>query len=201
MMDIKQCFEILEVTPDTTSREIKEAYKDLVTIWHPDKYSNNPRLRQKAENKLKDINVAYETVNSFLVLKHKVGTVKKENSPATHEVRVDPEPEFKPNDSYYKSQYEPEPTDKVEVVFETGTHKFLNICSSLYKAFCRTVDNLGTQLQTKQDLSSHNPGRDFFQGRGSTRERGREFSRCKGKGMGMGRRKGSSMGRGSGRRR
>jgi len=163
MMDIKQCFEILEVTPDTTSREIKEAYKDLVTIWHPDKYSNNPRLRQKAENKLKDINVAYETVNSFLVLKHKVEPVKKENSPAIHEVRVDPETEFKPNDSYCKSQYEPEPTDKVEVAFETGTHKFLNICSSLYKAFCRTVDNLGTQLQTKQDLSSHNSGRDFFQ--------------------------------------
>ena len=200
-MDIKQCFEILEVAPTATSKEIKEAYKDLVTIWHPDRYSNNPRLRQKAEEKLKGINVAYETVNSFLVSTQTAVPVKEENFYAPHKVRVEPEPEFKPNDAYYKSQHEPEQTDKVEVAFETGTHKFLNICSSLYKAFCRTVDNIGTELQAKQNLSSHDSGRDIFQGRGDARERGRGFSQCRGKGMGMGRRKGSGMGRGSGRRR
>ena len=200
-MDIKQCFEILEVAPDATSREIKEAYKDLVTIWHPDRYSNNPRLRQKAEEKLKGINVAYETVNSFLVLKQKIEPVKEENFYATHNVGADPEPEFKPNDAYYKSQYETKQTDKVEVAFETGTHKFLNICSSLYKALCRTIDNLGTELQSKQDHSSHDSERDIFQGRGDARERGRGSSQCRGKGMGMGRRKGGGMGRGSGRRR
>jgi len=33
-----------------------------VNVWHPDRFSANPRLKHKAEEKLKEINVAYETV-------------------------------------------------------------------------------------------------------------------------------------------
>jgi curved DNA-binding protein CbpA len=29
-------------------------------VWHPDKYVNNPRLRDKAEKQLKQINMAYD---------------------------------------------------------------------------------------------------------------------------------------------
>ncbi|MBW1888862.1 MAG: molecular chaperone DnaJ, partial [Deltaproteobacteria bacterium] len=34
--------------------EVKQAYKDIVNVWHPDRFSNNPRLKQKAEEKLKE---------------------------------------------------------------------------------------------------------------------------------------------------
>lgn len=65
-MDIKRCFEILEIEPDSSRSEVKQAYRDLASIWHPDRYTHNTRLHRKAEKKLKELNLAYETVLSFL---------------------------------------------------------------------------------------------------------------------------------------
>ena len=39
--------------------EIREAYQDLVMVWHPDRFMQNPRLYKKAEAKLKQVNQAY----------------------------------------------------------------------------------------------------------------------------------------------
>jgi hypothetical protein len=39
--------------------EIREAYRDAVQIWHPDRFEGNPRLRQRAEEQFKCIQVAY----------------------------------------------------------------------------------------------------------------------------------------------
>jgi DnaJ-class molecular chaperone len=61
-MNIKECYRILGITPDASLYEIKEAYRDLVKVWHPDKYENNPRLRDKAEKQIKQINTAYDTL-------------------------------------------------------------------------------------------------------------------------------------------
>ncbi|MGM0426577.1 MAG: J domain-containing protein [Thermodesulfobacteriota bacterium] len=65
-MNIRQAFYLLDLKPGVTEAEAKQAYKDIVSVWHPDRFSNNPRLRQKAEQKLKEINLAYETVCTFL---------------------------------------------------------------------------------------------------------------------------------------
>ena len=65
-MDIEQSFEILELDRGASTDEIKQSYKDIVTVWHPDRFSNNPRLKQKAEEKLKEVNVAYDTLKSYL---------------------------------------------------------------------------------------------------------------------------------------
>jgi curved DNA-binding protein CbpA len=37
----------------------------LVNVWHPDRFVDNQRLQKKAEDKLKEINGAYECVRSF----------------------------------------------------------------------------------------------------------------------------------------
>lgn len=59
MNDLEQCYEVLEIAPDASIEEIKQAYKDLAQFWHPDRYAYSPRLQQKAEAKFKDINAAY----------------------------------------------------------------------------------------------------------------------------------------------
>ena len=66
-MDIERCYEILELNPGSSLEEVKQAYRDSVSIWHPDRFGgSNPRLIRKAEGKLKEINEAYETlVSSF----------------------------------------------------------------------------------------------------------------------------------------
>jgi len=49
-----------------TFEEAKKAYRDLVSVWHPDRISTkNPRLQKKAVERLKDINSAYQLLSSY----------------------------------------------------------------------------------------------------------------------------------------
>jgi DnaJ-class molecular chaperone len=66
-MDIRKCCEILELRPGYVEDDLKQAYKDLVQVWHPDRFAHNPRLREKAEDKLKQINTAYEVLDQALI--------------------------------------------------------------------------------------------------------------------------------------
>ncbi len=60
-MDINGLFGIQSgAGPD----EIKQAYRDLVQVWHPDRFAGNPRLQKKAEENLKRINTAYASLLS-----------------------------------------------------------------------------------------------------------------------------------------
>ena len=60
MRDLVEYYRVLELEYQASLENIKQAYKDLATVWHPDRFSDNPRLQQKAEEKLKAINEAYE---------------------------------------------------------------------------------------------------------------------------------------------
>jgi len=60
----REALDVLALRPGATSVEIKEAYRDLVKVWHPDRFGSDPRLRQKAEDKLKLINRAYQVLES-----------------------------------------------------------------------------------------------------------------------------------------
>ena len=53
-------YQLIGVRINATWVEIKQAYRDLVEIWHPDRFTHNERLRQKAEEQLKEINSAYD---------------------------------------------------------------------------------------------------------------------------------------------
>jgi hypothetical protein len=53
-------YEILGLKPGASLEELKRAYRDLAQVWHPDRFPGNPRLQGKAQEKLKDINAAYE---------------------------------------------------------------------------------------------------------------------------------------------
>ncbi len=53
-------YEILGVNRDATIQEIKKAYKKLAKKWHPDLNRDNIKV---AEEKMKEINVAYTTLS------------------------------------------------------------------------------------------------------------------------------------------
>ena len=54
-------YEILGVSENASEEEIKAAYKNLARKYHPDNYSDNP-LSDLAEEKMKEINEAYDTI-------------------------------------------------------------------------------------------------------------------------------------------
>ncbi len=53
-------YEILGVNRDAPLKEIKKAYKKLAKKWHPDLNRDNLKV---AEEKMKEINVAYSTLS------------------------------------------------------------------------------------------------------------------------------------------
>jgi phage baseplate assembly protein gpV len=55
-------YHVLGVEPGASLEEVKEAHRDLVKVWHPDRFADDPRLQRKAQEKLKDINQAYEQI-------------------------------------------------------------------------------------------------------------------------------------------
>ena len=59
--------------------EAREAYIDMIRVWHPDRFTHNPRLRRKAEEKLKEINIAYSEIRALLPKGPKILQTKKED--------------------------------------------------------------------------------------------------------------------------
>ena len=61
---MKRYYEILGVGRDTPLDEVRQAYHDLVRVWHPDRFSSDYRLSRISEEKLKLINEAYREVRA-----------------------------------------------------------------------------------------------------------------------------------------
>jgi len=189
-MDIKRCYEILELDRDASLNEAKQAYKDLVNIWHPDRVSNNPRLKQKAEEKLKEVNVAYEKVEAFLSSKQDPEPEQQEAPQAKAQAKPEASTgaRAKPEADYYeRANAESEARDKTQTAVEAATGIIVSACSYLYKSLRRFIvgqaQRAGTEMGTKAK-----------QGEPKVREwQSRGYGRGKGRGRGMGR------GRGRGR--
>jgi hypothetical protein len=69
-MDLKRCLEVLELKNATSISQVKHAYRELVHVWHPDRFPSNSALKQRAEEKIREINIAYENLIAFLSAEH-----------------------------------------------------------------------------------------------------------------------------------
>lgn len=78
-MTRSEAYKILEVSENSSEEEIKAAYKKLARKYHPDFYQNNP-LASLAEEKLKEINEAYETIKISIKEDEKDKTEARKNN-------------------------------------------------------------------------------------------------------------------------
>lgn len=66
MYDINRCYQILELPTGAAHEDIHQSYRDLLMVWHPDRFPGNPRLQRKAQEKTAHINEAYQRLQSSL---------------------------------------------------------------------------------------------------------------------------------------
>ncbi len=73
-MEMEECFQTLKLDRKATLEEAKRAYRKLVKMHHPDQFNDAPSKRQKAEEELKQINIAYAKVKAFISTNRKFKT-------------------------------------------------------------------------------------------------------------------------------
>jgi DnaJ-class molecular chaperone len=65
---ISRLYQVLGVQLGASPKEVKQAYRDFVKKWHPDRFCDNPQRQQKALEVVKKVNEAYaefEAKNGF----------------------------------------------------------------------------------------------------------------------------------------
>lgn len=61
--DLNHAYEILGLETGASQAQVKRAYRQLVKIWHPDRFLEQ-KQKQEAEEKIKSINAAYNKLKS-----------------------------------------------------------------------------------------------------------------------------------------
>lgn len=130
-MDIKHCYEILELGRNASLEQVKEAYKDLVSIWHPDRFTNNLRLKKRAEQKLKDINAAYDALRIYLT--------SEEHMPGRKNTRTQGEGDEQRSEGRREVEGK---IDRTEAVAEAATRMALTAWVHISAAFHRFVNQI-----------------------------------------------------------
>jgi hypothetical protein len=92
-------FEILGLKLGASLEQVKQAHRDLVTVWHPDRHTTNLRLQEKAEAKLKEINAAYDRLRVLLGTSTDDGSQTQAPPPPPHSPSSHPTSETKPSAS------------------------------------------------------------------------------------------------------
>jgi hypothetical protein len=53
---------ILHLAPGCSPEQVRQAYRDLVKVWHPDRFQGDARLKDKADRSMQELNEAYQTL-------------------------------------------------------------------------------------------------------------------------------------------
>lgn len=87
MDEVLKSFRVLDLEVGAPSKAVKKAYRDLVKKWHPDQFTNDPKQRQEAEEKLKEINLAYERIQDYQASDSIPSTIKPSQPRKTQTAR------------------------------------------------------------------------------------------------------------------
>lgn len=187
-MDSKRYFQLLELGPNPSIEELDQAYKDMVNIWHPDRFAHNPRLKRKAEEKLKEVNQAYEALKPLLSTKSKKETKVKPGFSGHGTSGPAAEEDTGPAGDQAGGRSE------TEAVIETGTANVLRLWSYLSKRLRRAVGEQIQAFKQGMQVDSHDASVGRGRGRGRGTAKGRGGAQARKQFRGAGRRTGSRGG-------
>jgi len=93
--DLQRHYKSLEVTPDAPWDDIKRSYRDLMKVWHPDRFAGDKRLQKIVEEKTKELIYAFKKVEEDY-----------------HSIKFSTEPQFEDEPIKAAEETKPKPRDK-----------------------------------------------------------------------------------------
>jgi hypothetical protein len=69
--DIREALRTLEIDEVASKENVKQAWRDLLQVWHPDRFAHSDKLRAKAHRKTQTINAAYDLLRNRPVARPK----------------------------------------------------------------------------------------------------------------------------------
>ena len=64
--EVREWLRELELEAGADFGAVRRAYRELVQVWHPDRFVGNGKLQERAQEKLKRINLAYEGLRGVM---------------------------------------------------------------------------------------------------------------------------------------
>ncbi len=64
--EIRESYRLLELEPGASLEAVKTAYRELVKIWHPDRFPDDSKVQKRANEKMKALNEAYQKISAYL---------------------------------------------------------------------------------------------------------------------------------------
>lgn len=58
-------YSVLGISPNATDEQVKDAYRELARKYHPDNYKDDNPLKELAEDKMQEINAAYDEIQKM----------------------------------------------------------------------------------------------------------------------------------------
>jgi len=58
----ERCCEILEIAPGTPMPEIERSFRELIKVWHPDRFADNPTLQLRASQKTSELTRSFRWI-------------------------------------------------------------------------------------------------------------------------------------------
>ncbi len=126
-MDFPRCYRLLELEPGASEKEVRKAYRDLVRVWHPDRFTGDWELRRRAEERSKQLNVAYETLMQALREGHR-----------------------EQGDAFGQGAGTAASSSATEAFFEAGTRTVLTVWHSLSRAVRAATGEAGAESGTRR---------------------------------------------------
>lgn len=115
--EINRAYQILGVSPGASQAKIKNAYRQLVKIWHPDRFTTETD-KLVAEEKIKEINAAYHVLKSDEVR----AEVVEEDSSVDETTNISA-PETSQNNSSETRVYVRQSVPAAEFFYQQGVEK------------------------------------------------------------------------------
>jgi hypothetical protein len=124
-------YRILGVPPDATWNQLRQAYKSLVNMWHPDRFQQDTRQRKLAEEKTKEIIQSYQELAGYY---KKFGALPSITEIAKIPVAEDIAPQHAPDAHPAPESHDTEPSADVTKPVETHKSKRFRFPSAMAAA-------------------------------------------------------------------